>query len=53
MDKRYLRKITLLGLALAFIAIILSVLNQFTLAGIVFLIVVIIGVFGILKMYKK
>ncbi|GIU72083.1 MAG: hypothetical protein KatS3mg003_1562 [Candidatus Nitrosocaldaceae archaeon] len=53
MDKRYLRKITLLGLGLSFIAIILSALNQFILACIVFIIVVIIGAFGILKMYKK
>jgi hypothetical protein len=47
-----LRKITLLGLGLAFIAIMLSALNQFTLAGIVFIIVIIIGAFGILKMRK-
>lgn len=50
---RSLRKVTMLGLGLAFIAILLSILNQFTLAGIVFIIVVIIGAFGILKMYRK
>ena len=50
---RTLRKITLLGLGLAFIAIMLSALNQFTLAGIVFIIVIIIGAFGILRIYRR
>ncbi len=52
MDKGF-RRLILIGLGITFLAILLSMLREFIIAGIIFIVLVLLGAFGILRLFKR